>query len=779
MTLLLSEFRKINGIRYLRVILAVLLLTNMAVCFVNTEPSATYPDNRELTEFYKTYDEDPEAVRSALEAKRTQMLEAYFATGEFGEVASVYTFTPFGDEGLVGAREGQSAYADGFRASMQRIVRSAETTMKEYDYYKVPVDGYLYRYQSEAKRIYTDMGESVTPADANPKAWESYFAYSYVNIFLFIAVIAVGSVIFLYERDCQTEMIVRAARRGRGSLLASKLACTVLSAAGLSVLFSASTLAVYVIRGGMCDISLPIQTLQTFELCPFRLTIAEFIFIRLGYRILAASVFMLVTNILALILKNYVLTYVASAAFYGINAVLCVMFFDSVNSPVRCFNLCTVASADRFLNRYIGINVFENSVNAVWVALVAYAALIPILAALCAVLYSANLEGVRLPKRIPKTKAEKETSSRPVRVRRIPVFLCEAKKIFASPKILIFILAVLVLRGYYSYDNIRHRNSFNDTVFRIYTDRYAGEATDEKLNEIESLVAEAEEAAAEIASLQQKLINGEIDPSEYAERSSGASEASSEAEMLRPIAKRASYLRSVRDTTDIMPHFVYDTGLNKILSGEGDYFLYIIIVVLFTQSFVIEYAKTSSSGGFSQILRTTKKGRGQTFAAKLGSSALLAAVLSVIVNAFDFAVFLKFYSLADIVKAPLVSLPAFTGLTTGVTVGRYLIMMYAVRIFAAVLLSVGVCAFSALLRQYVPVLTATLLVTLVPHVVASAGMTKAHAVSFFAFLDVNRLVKTSVTSALSGDFTLFVIFAVSASAVCAALTIAAYRRFAK
>ena len=777
MTLIANEFRKINGIRYLRVILAVLLLVNAGLCFVNTRPSTEYPDNRELTEFYETYDADPAAVQSALEAKRSQMLEQYFATGEFGEVASVYTSTPYGDEGLVGAREGQTKYVDAFKASMQKVVRSAETTMKEYDYYKVPVDGYLYRYQSEAKRIYTDMGASVTPVDVNPKAWESYFSYSYVSIFLFIAVIAVGSVIFLYERDCQTEMIVRAARRGRGALLASKLACAIFSAAGLTVLFSASTLAVYLIRGGMCDISLPIQTLQTFELCPFKLTIAQFIFIQLGYRILAASVFMLVTTAFALILKNYVLTYVASAAFYGINAVLSAMFFDSVNSPVRCFNLCTVASADRFLNRYIGINVFENSVNAAWVALVAYAALIPIFGALCAALYSANLAGVRLPKLRRKPKAEKQ--SRPVRVRYVPVFLCEAKKIFASPKILVFILAVLVLRGYSSYDTIEHHKSFNDTVFRIYIDRYAGEVTDEKLDEIAELVAEANAAAAEYAGLQQKLISGEIDPAEYALLASESSDAAAEAQMLRPLADRAEYLRSVREATNVMPHFVYDTGLNKLLSGDGDYFLYIIIVVLFTQSFVIEYAKTSSSGGFSQILRTTKKGRGATFAAKLGSSALLAAMLSVIVNAFDFAVFLKFYSLADVAGAPLVSLPAFRGITTAVTVGRYLVMMYAVRVFAAVLLSVAVCAFSALIRQYVPVLTATVLVTLVPHVVASAGMTKLHAASFFAFLDVNRLVKTSVNSAIGGDFTLFVIFAVSATAVCAALTFAAYRRFAK
>lgn len=205
------------------------------------------------------------------------------------------------------------------------------------------------------------------------------------------------------------------------------------------------------------------------------------------------------------------------------------------------------------------------------------------------------------------------------------------------------------------------------------------------------------------------------------------------------------------------------------------------IVVLLTQTFVIEYGqKLLQRRLFADSPYHRPPGRRiGTFAATLASSAAVCALLSIICSAADILILAKNYDLSAVMPAPLLSLPSFAGVSSGLTVFQYTVFMVICRLASAVLLSVIVCSASALFRQYVPVLTSVGLVTLIPHVIGMAGMERFYSVSFISLFDVNKLFDISSRADFAGDFTFFAIFAACALAACAALCAAAYRRFAK
>lgn len=779
MKLFFSEFKKLAGISYLWIILCVLLAVSAAVAYVGTYPSEKVMDGAELVEFYSEYENNRDEIDRRIDAASQERINEFYATGIMPEEVSFYTASPYhNDSYLRDSYTSQEKYTANFHSDLRRVVRAAEMTMEEYDYYGVSDGEYEYRYQESAAEIYTRLGDAIEPELIYPDSWESYFQSPYVNIFLFIAVIVIADAVFLYEKDCRAENIIRTAKRGRTPVLMSKLGCIALCVLAVTVLFSAVNLAVYVYQGGLTSPGAPLQSLPDFEYCPVEITLGQFVLVQLLFRFSCALAFAYLTAAVSLAVRNHVLTYTLSAIVFGLNAFVSSLYYENISSPLRCFNLYNTASAGRFFNRYIAQNIFGSPVNSVYVCAAVYMILVLLMFTLCAVLYSMNPGGIRLPA-LSRKKKSSSVAARPARVRTGNVFLWELKKTFTSPKIIVFVLCILAVRFAVSSDTLTHHKYFEDEIFRHYMNQLSGEATEEKFASVEAKRAEIDEILSSYERQTADFKNGEMSSEEYGEYLQKFYSAQNEDRLFKPVEERASYLRGCIDETGVRVHFVYDTGINKLLCGDADLFLYVAIVVLLTQTFVIEYGKSSSNGGFSQILRTTALGRGRTFAAKLASSAAVCALLSIICSAADILILAKNYDLSAVMPAPLLSLPSFAGVSSRLTVFQYTGFMMICRLASAVLLSVIVCSASALFRQYVPVLTSVGLVTLIPHVIGMAGMERFYSVSFISLFDVNKLFDISSRADFAGDFTFFAIFAACALAACAALCAAAYRRFAK
>ena len=102
--------------------------------------------------------------------------------------------------------------------------------------------------------------------------------------------------------------------------------------------------------------------------------------------------------------------------------------------------------------------------------------------------------------------------------------------------------------------------------------------------------------------------------------------------------------------------------------------------MIFAGVFADEYGSRSSSGGFANILRPTKRGRRQTFCAKLVSAVISAAVMTALFSTADVVVICNRFSMPA-QSAPVQSLELFGGgLASELSIIEYVALMYGIRV---------------------------------------------------------------------------------------------------
>lgn len=306
-----------------------------------------------------------------------------------------------------------------------------------------------------------------------------------------------------------------------------------------------------------------------------------------------------------------------------------------------------------------------------------------------------------------------------------------------------------------------------------------GEVTEEKLAYLAEERAMIDETLGKQSMMQQAYVNEEITFDEYREYLSDYNYAYSRSELLTVIEKHASYLQQKEAEIGVKGWFIYDTGWQKMYSEDADLFLYAAILLLLTGSFAAEYVSKSSSGGFAQLLRSTKNGRHKTFYAKLISSGMIAVILALLTGLVDTAVIIIGYDLPAM-NAPLVSMQMFTDVTGGITVAQYFAVFFIMRVAGALLMAMLVCALSELLARYIPVLGTAVILTFLPALCAYFGLAAAQRVNFLNLLAGTPLFLQSAEAALFGNgYAMLVLWLAVAVAAVTAMMMPAKRMFVK
>ena len=225
--------------------------------------------------------------------------------------------------------------------------------------------------------------------------------------------------------------------------------------------------------------------------------------------------------------------------------------------------------------------------------------------------------------------------------------------------------------------------------------------------------------------------------------------------------------------------FVYDTGWQKLYSGDADLFLYTAILLLLAGIFASEYFSRGEKGGFARILRSTKKGREQTFSAKLISAAIMSLTLTVITSAIDIVSVFGNYEMPAL-SAPIVSIREFAALTTSLTVGGYMAVFLILRITGALLMAMLVCALSELLCRYLPVLGTVIVLTLLPAFCVGFGISAAEPLNFLNLLAGTPILINSAETALFGsDWGMLAIWITAAAAAVGGIMMPARKMYVK
>ncbi len=631
---------------------------------------------------------------------------------------------------------------DTYPASTQHIIDSAYGNLREYEVAGISEDSYAWRYQKQLIQQYEKAQQCVRFTESSVRGWTLYFEDHTVDILLFLAVILVGSTIFLGDLRSGFHCIMQTTKHGRLHSAVAKTVVWILLTTGLTATFTTQSFAIYGIRSGYSDLHNAIQILDGFNTCPYTFTFGEYFLFSFGYRLLAMLVMTAFCVLVSRFVRHVVMLYLCGIGFLGVNLLLYALRVYTADDLIKHLNMIAVSFAQPLVSRYHACNLFDHVMDFPTLAIVVYG--IVLLAVIVASIFVPARAGSDLPIRpqkrmfagIQEKAAVLRKKENPLRhTYSFSLVSVEQIKTFLTSYTWIAVCLLLLIKCTVSYVEFKPNYTFTDVAYHGYMTHLQGTITEEKRAWIQNEREYIEDILARSAEVDAAYQNLEISLAEYQEFMEQREYATSRQELFKTIEDHVQYIDGMKES-GYEAWFVYDTGWTMLFFSDFDWTLYAVLLLMGGGCFASEYDSRSSSGGFVQILRTTKYGRRKTYIAKLFAGIRSSILCTTIWNLIDFIWVYTSYEL-PLPNAPIQSIEAFGNWKPDMTIAQYLLCLYVVRIFAGILFSVLVCALSGILKKHISVVTSTVLLTLLPSLLSRIGL------RVFAYFDFTKLMQAS------------------------------------
>jgi hypothetical protein len=721
MKLYTAEIRKLFSSKILLGLLFALLAVNFALTLYTSQPSPWEPTVREV---YAEYLENPDEIDSYYK----ELLNIEKAAGK-EEPAFPYTYSgneKYDDFNILRLVYERSAYFDGYKSSIEKIIKTTETKIADLHNYGYSDHTYTTKSQIYLKTQYETLLKTIDLHNEYARGYDTYLENHIVCAFILLFLTAAVSYIFLIDSSVGFHDILQVSKKGRSPTAAAKLFTALLTSVFVTVLFlSATFLAVGIAEGFSSPLS-PIQVFEDFSTVPDTFTVLGYLLLHTGLRLCAFAVYSLLIAALASARLPYIVCFGGGIAFAGANCFLFYRTYYGTVPAIRYLNFASMTEGRALTDFCRTVSFFKIPVRTS-TALIAVSGLVCIVfALLTAFLSSKNVRlfssfGSLLTRNFgdfwsffKKIFAGKE--KRKIRAPQKPLWFFELCKIHP---ILTAVLILLILfgRGYYVSKTVGDMKHYDEALYYRYISKITDLAPDARQEYLTEERTRIDEIISRYGANASAFDSGEMTGEDYSAYLKTYYKAKTEDVIFKRAEDYAAYVEIKNEATGFNGNLIYSTGWEKFFGLSPDLFLYIALIILCFRTFSVEYAGNTSSGGFSQILRTTKKGRRHTFRVKLATYLVGAALLAAVFRLTGLYVVGINYTLTNL-GATLYSVESFSAVSSGITIGQYLILDIFIQIFASVILSAVICFLSFFCKKAFSILTVTLLLTGVPELIA-------------------------------------------------------------
>lgn len=782
------ELYKLWGLRWLRYIVVAFLLVNILLTLYHADASGNQRAvNEKIAAFYDLYFQDPTGM-DAYYDDITKISE--YDPWADTEVSTNHEESKYAPEGYHDSQLFDMVYAsmknaDTYTARMEKAVHQAEINLSELRTMGIPDTSYNSRFQMAIIERYTFLGENVRIGVEHIYGWNTYFSYDSVVLFLFLLISVVVAAVISCDSSADFDCVIHCTRLGKRGTIRAKIGVICTVTVGLALLFSLSSFGVIAWKCGYSSPMNAMQALRGYEFAQYTMTVGEYFVVATLIRMLACLAFAALTAVVAVYLRDQLLICGFGILLGSGNLLLYLLPYGGAEPAFKYLNLMSVALGEPLFLRFRACNGFGSVWHYVPVALIS--------CLFCAVLgliwvcfsYPRQKAGRigRAKIRSVINKIKEGTARLSFRThlfhkRPMTLLKAEAQKITMNRGLVLLIAIVTVCKLIWSVNEYRPIASYSDEVLYTYMTELEGELTPEKLSFLEVEREEINTILSMEEEMRQAYVQGEITSAEYSAYLDKCEYASNKDGFLQLAEDRRDYLLTLGESGR-EGWFLYDTGWKKLTCAETDYFLYAFILMICAGIFAVEYRQDSPKDGFARILRTTRKGRSNTFFSKLGVAMGITLMAAILYNLMDFCVVASYYSLPS-PRAPLYSLELFSSVDSSITVGGYWLVLVAVRCFAAVCLALIVAAISALTRKSFSTLVTAVSVTLLPALLEKLDIPFARYVNYQIVLGGYSLLDMSAKVNLGGMDWLFAIaLLIGVALMTVAVLFAAYRKYEK
>lgn len=292
------------------------------------------------------------------------------------------------------------------------------------------------------------------------------------------------------------------------------------------------------------------------------------------------------------------------------------------------------------------------------------------------------------------------------------VFAAELKKLLKLQHILLIFILAISARVVLCFVPTAHEHPYSDEVYKRYTTQLSGELTNEKIEFLNTRLAEIQALIADYDSMQQKYQSGEIDLSEYSDFTYRHGIAKAEEKTVMYLYEKYAKLN---ECSGFDKQIFCDTDWADLFADNGyDHIMLIALLCIAVPAFDTEF----SSGSYAQIM-TSKRGRVQTAFAKLAAVTLAVFVLSLLMSAARLGVFACQHSLDFSDKAA--GNVVLTNSLGGKTLLGFFVTDALLKALAFVFYALAACAISTACKNVTFSFVLSFLVCVTPLFVLKSG----------------------------------------------------------
>ena len=361
------EWKKLFSFTFIRVIVTLTLVLNIAMAIFYIHPLNAYNVNGEMETVYELYQTDPDSFRKQYD---TMIQEWYNGAGM---PSTTYSNGKIFDRSLFFTVECfVNADAD-YHEQMDALLTKTKIMNQT-----LAPGSYNHRYQQAVIEKYEALSETVTIKNEPVYGWNEYFGYSAEVIFVLIAVFACAIVIGLDDTTTGFISIRSASPRGGNSTIVAKFTAVTAVCFVLAIVFALSSLMTVGAIYGLSDSGNAIQAvfsnvvhgkigeesskIDLMAFCPLPLTIAEFLSVFFFQKAMATVMCGIVIFTVAILCKRYWLSAAVGGIFLFLQHVISGL--DAITTEQwKYLNVFSVFSAKDFLSRFRCVGLFGYPTN--------------------------------------------------------------------------------------------------------------------------------------------------------------------------------------------------------------------------------------------------------------------------------------------------------------------------------------------------------------------------------------------------------------------------------
>lgn len=639
---------------------------------------------KNMTAFLIEYKKDP----ASMERYIADYKEAYYAAIQ--DDALPYPNDVYSDSDNVLFNEFLNLYNQNqsYSIILEDAKKSANSLLLEYRYRGYSIESFKVVYQKSVLESYDKLETLIFPLE-NIVGFDLFFGYNGFCVFLLLAVALLGIQLITEEQSAGMLMILRVSERGRHETVLAKLAVGLIATTVLCTLFTGGSLLVLALKIGLHGWNLPIQMIETMQLCPLAITVGEGVLLSLLVQILTSFAFLSLVMLLSVLLKHPLAIFASVIAVIGVNfAVANYNFFDGY-SFFKNVNLFWCLDGTRILSVFRGVRLFDRCFALIPTWLVLYL-LLAILAGTVSIFLFANGKTVsrfRLKGKFRITIKRRLRTKYPM-----GLYGFELKKICSVLSVIV-LLASIFLTVYVADDVYHLQRDFEMNFYTEYMKSIEGEWTEEKHARIETEYRENAAILGRKESMREGYLNGTVTKEEYNLYLGACLDAEVKSDVLLRIYERSEYLKTKHEEGFSVSYFD-DTGWNLLKKTNLAWVMCLAVIVICADIFSME-----DRSGFRKIQSVTKKGRIPTRFSKFAVVITVAVILGILSEGIQF-LFVHLFSGLDGGIYSAVSME----IESSLSVGGYFALMAIKNTMLFVILAVVTAGVSRLTKRLLPTL---------------------------------------------------------------------------